>query len=63
MIPIYLLANRLFGFILLFAPDFTWIATICGGFAGIWAFLRTGLILQTLRKSSAPITQMEETNS
>ena len=48
-IPVYLLANRILGFMLLFAPDFTWIALICGGFAGIWTFLRTGLILWTLR--------------
>jgi CubicO group peptidase (beta-lactamase class C family) len=53
MIPLYLLAKRLLGFMLLFAPDFTWIATICGGFAGIWAFLRTKLILQALRKPQA----------
>jgi CubicO group peptidase (beta-lactamase class C family) len=52
IVPVYILANRILGFMLLFAPDFTWIALICGGFAGIWAFLRTGLILQTLRKAS-----------
>jgi CubicO group peptidase (beta-lactamase class C family) len=38
------------GFWMLFMPDFSWIAIICGGFAGIWIFLRTGLILCTLRK-------------
>ena len=52
IIPVYLLANRMLGFMLLFAPDFTWISLICGGFAGIWTFLRTGLILRTLRKAS-----------
>jgi CubicO group peptidase (beta-lactamase class C family) len=52
VVPIYLLANRLLGFMLLFAPDFTWIALISGGFAGIWAFLRTGLILRTMQKAS-----------
>ena len=55
MIPVYLLASKMLGFVLLFAPDFAWIALICGGFAGIWAFLRTGLILQTLQKPRARI--------
>jgi len=32
-------------FLMLFAPDFSWIARICGSFAGIWMVLRTGLIL------------------
>ena len=40
-------------FLMLFAPDFSWIARICGSFAAIWMFLRTGLILQSLgRKRS-----------
>lgn len=39
------------GFWRLFAPDFAWIATVCGSFAGLWAFLRTSLILRTLCKS------------
>jgi CubicO group peptidase (beta-lactamase class C family) len=42
------------GFWMLFMPDFAWIAIICGGFAGIWTFLRTGLVLRALRKSSRP---------
>ena len=37
-------------FLMLFAPDFSWIARICGSFAGIWMFLRTGLILQALKR-------------
>jgi CubicO group peptidase (beta-lactamase class C family) len=41
------------GFWMLFMPDFSWIAIICGGFAGIWAFLRTGLVLGALRKASS----------
>lgn len=39
------------GFWGLFMPDFSWIARICGIFAGIWAFLRTGLMLRALRRS------------
>lgn len=41
------------GYLRLYMPDYSWIAIICGGFAGIWAFLRTGLVLKTLRKSSS----------
>jgi CubicO group peptidase (beta-lactamase class C family) len=44
-IPIALLASGLLRSLMLFMPDISWIALICGGFAGIWAFLRTGLIL------------------
>ena len=47
--PIALLASPLRGFLLLFAPDISWLARICGSFAGIWIFLRTGLILRMLR--------------
>lgn len=52
-IPVLLLVSGLIRFTLLFIPDFSWIFLICGGFAGIWAFLRTGLILHTLRKPEA----------
>jgi len=33
-------------------PDLSWIAMVCGSFAPVWSFLRTGLILQALRKAS-----------
>ncbi len=46
----YLRSSGLLGFIQLFMPDLAWITRICGGFGGIWAFLRTGLILKALRK-------------
>jgi CubicO group peptidase (beta-lactamase class C family) len=49
--PVYLLVSKMLGFMLLFFPDVSWIALICGGFAGIWTFLRTGLILRTLRQT------------
>ncbi len=42
--------GKMRGWLMLFMPDFSWIALICGSFAGIWAFLRTGLILRALRK-------------
>jgi CubicO group peptidase (beta-lactamase class C family) len=41
------------GYLMLYMPDYSWIALVCGSFAGIWAFLRTGLILRTLRKPQA----------
>lgn len=43
------------GFWMLYMPDFSWIAIICGGFAGIWAFLRTGLILRALKKPATSL--------
>ncbi|MGZ3621572.1 MAG: serine hydrolase domain-containing protein [Ktedonobacteraceae bacterium] len=49
--PIALVASPRRGFLLLFAPDISWMARICGSFAAIWIFLRTGLILRTLRKN------------
>ena len=42
------------GFWRLFTPDYAWIATIGGGFAGIWSFLRTGLVLRAFRGSESP---------
>jgi CubicO group peptidase (beta-lactamase class C family) len=50
--PIALVASPLRGFLLLFAPDLSWTARICGSFAGIWIFLRTGLILRALRSEA-----------
>lgn len=51
-VPVYLWVRKMLGFMLFFFPDFSWIALICGGFAGVWTFLRTGMILRILRKSS-----------
>ena len=47
-ITVLLLVSGLIRFTLLFTPDLSWIFLICGGFAGIWTFLRTGLILRIL---------------
>jgi CubicO group peptidase (beta-lactamase class C family) len=49
---LFLLARNMLRFMLLFMPDLAWITLISGGFAGIWAFLRTSLILRALRKDS-----------
>ncbi len=51
--PIALVASPFRGFLFLFAPDVSWMARICGSVAGIWIFLRTGLILRTLRKDQS----------
>jgi CubicO group peptidase (beta-lactamase class C family) len=47
--PLVLRASRLGRFMALFVPDASWIAQICGGFAGVWAFLRAGLFLRAQR--------------
>ena len=35
---------------LLYMPDVSRIALVCGGFALVWMFVRTGLVFRTLRK-------------
>jgi CubicO group peptidase (beta-lactamase class C family) len=40
------------GVFLVFMPDVSWIALVCGSFALAWMVLRTGLVLRTLRKRS-----------
>jgi CubicO group peptidase (beta-lactamase class C family) len=38
------------GYLMLYMPDYSWIAMACGSFSLVWIFLRTGLVLRTLRK-------------
>jgi len=57
----YLQSSRLLRFIDLFMPDLGWIVRISGGFAGVWALLRTGLMLRSLREPMAPRAGMEDT--
>jgi hypothetical protein len=54
-----LVGSDMRGFMLLFMPDLSWLALVCGGFAMLWSFLRTGLILWASRKtpSSRPLVQ------
>jgi len=54
--------SKLRGWVRLFMPDFLWIAWICGGFAVIWMFLRTGLMLKALHKYPASSTRKEDIN-
>ena len=49
-VVVYLKSGGLLPFVHKFMPDLSWIARLSGGFAGLWAFLRTGLILRALRK-------------
>jgi hypothetical protein len=58
----YLRSSGLIRFMHLYMPDLSWIARISGGFAGIWAFLRTRLILHALNCTSTPSTHLEDTN-
>jgi CubicO group peptidase (beta-lactamase class C family) len=53
--------SKMRGWIRLFMPDFFWIARISGAFTGIWAVLRTGLVLWTLRKLSYGNSKLEGT--
>ena len=46
----YLQSSGLIRFMHLYMPDLAWIVRICGGFASVWVFLRTALILKALRK-------------
>jgi CubicO group peptidase (beta-lactamase class C family) len=44
-----LLTSKMFGFFRLFLPDLSWLVLLCGGFAGVWACVRSGLVLKALR--------------
>lgn len=50
----YLRSSGLLRFMHLYMPDLAWIARVSGGLAGIWGFLRTGLVLRALRRPSSP---------
>jgi hypothetical protein len=42
--------SKMRGFLMLFMPDYSWMAMICGSFSLVWSFL----VLQALRGSSSP---------
>jgi len=50
-ILVYLQSSGVIHFVALFMPDLAWVARISGGFASIWAALRTGLVLNILIRS------------
>jgi CubicO group peptidase (beta-lactamase class C family) len=37
------------GYLMLYMPDYSWIAMVCGSFSLLWSFLRAGLVLRALR--------------
>ena len=41
------------GYLMLYMPDYSRMAMVCGSFALVWMVLRTGLVLRTLRKRAA----------
>lgn len=41
------------GYLKLYMPDYSWIATICGSFSLVWSFLRTALVLRALKGPSS----------
>jgi CubicO group peptidase (beta-lactamase class C family) len=43
--------SKMRGWLELFMADFSWIARLSGGFAAVWTFLRTALVLRAWRKS------------
>ena len=49
-ILVYLRSSGLLRFLQLFIPDLSWVVRISGGLAGIWALLRTGLMIGAFRK-------------
>lgn len=55
--------GKMRGFIKLFMPDYSWIATICGSISLVWSFLRTGLTLRALRGSSSSLPVIEQSGS
>ena len=42
--------SKMRGFLRLFMPDYAWLAMVCGSWAVVWSFLRTGLILKAIRR-------------
>jgi CubicO group peptidase (beta-lactamase class C family) len=51
---LWLLTSDVLKFWLYYMPDLSWLALICGGFALVWIFIRTRLILGALRGSPSP---------
>jgi CubicO group peptidase (beta-lactamase class C family) len=47
------LTTKLSGFIRLYAPDFAWMAQLCGSFALFWGFFRTRMVVRTLARPAA----------
>jgi CubicO group peptidase (beta-lactamase class C family) len=37
------------GYLMLYMPDYSWIAMVCGSFSLLWSVLRTGVVLRALK--------------
>jgi hypothetical protein len=48
------------GYLMLYMPDFSWIARVCGSFALVWSFLRTGLIFRALIRQTGSSTNADQ---
>lgn len=53
---LYLVTSGVLKFWLFYMADLTWLALICGTFALVWIFVRTRLILRTLREPQSTTT-------
>ncbi len=42
--------GKMRGYLMLYMPDYSWSAIVSSGFALVWSFLRTGLVLGALRR-------------
>ncbi|HNS52141.1 MAG TPA: serine hydrolase domain-containing protein [Anaerolineae bacterium] len=51
-LPLKPMLGKRRGYQRLYMSDWAWIAMVCGSFALVWSFLRTGLALAALRKAS-----------
>ena len=57
---LYLVTSGVLKFWLYFMADLSWLALICGSFALVWVFVRTKLVLHTLREPQASRTIVRE---
>jgi hypothetical protein len=51
-LAVFLRRRGMLPYLRLYNPDVYWVAWLGGRFAGIWAFLRSGLVLRALRSRS-----------
>jgi CubicO group peptidase (beta-lactamase class C family) len=41
------------GYLMLYMPDYSWVAMLCGSFSLLWSFIRTRLVLDALKDTPA----------
>jgi CubicO group peptidase (beta-lactamase class C family) len=49
-LPLMPMLGKTRGYLMLYMPDLWWTALVCGSFAVVWSFLRTGLVFRALKK-------------